>query len=107
MYSFYRGTPFNFVAQVQDDGVIQDLTNASLQANVYDPTGTTVIATLTCTVLAPATNGIVNISAPGPTTNWPIGKARVDFLLYLPNNNGLPLASDPVPFRIAQAPMIG
>lgn len=106
MYNFYRGTNFQFVGQLQDDGVVQDLTGATVSAKVFDETGTTVYGTLSCVVTGDPTLGIVSISYPGDTTLWPVGKARIDFLLQLVNNPD-PIASDPVWFRIAQTPMIG
>lgn len=106
MYTFYRGTNFQFAGQVQDDGIVQDLTNATLEGKVFDPTGQTLFGALSCNVLGDPTLGVVNISYSGDTTLWPVGKARVDFLLFLPNNAN-PIAADPIPFRIAQTPMIG
>jgi hypothetical protein len=106
MYVFYRGTNFNFAGQMQDDGLVQDLTNASVLGTVFDPTGTITYGVLTCTVIGNPTLGIINVSYSGDTTLWPVGKARIDFLLNMPNVPD-PIASDPVYFRIAQTPMIG
>lgn len=105
MYTYYRGTPFQFAGQMQDDGVVQDLTNATVQATCFDPTGTVVHGVLTCAVIGDPKQGLVSVSYPD-TTAWPVGKARVDFLLFMPNNNGQPIASDPAYFRIAQSPML-
>ena len=106
MYSFYRGTPFQFAGQLQDDGKVFDLTNCTLSAKVFDPTGTNTYGTLTCTVMGDPTLGLAGVTYSGDTTLWPVGKARIDFLLQTPNNVE-PIASDPVWFRIAQTPMIG
>lgn len=106
MYSFYRGTNFNFAGQFQNDGAVQDLTGAILTGKVFDPTGTIVIAPLTCAVIGDPKLGVVSVTFSGDTTLWPVGKARIDFLLNLPNN-AEPIASDPIWFRIAQTPMIG
>ncbi len=103
MYTHYRGTTFQFVGSLQNDGVPQDLTNAAIAAQVYDPTGTILIANLTATVLTPATGGILAISYPS-TIAWPVGKARMDVVITL--NNGQIIASDPSWFRIAQTPVI-
>jgi hypothetical protein len=104
MYVHYRGTTFQFVGSLQNDGAAQDLTNATVIANVYDPTGTTLIANLTTTILDPATGGLLGISYPN-TSAWPVGKARIDVVITL--NNGQEVASDPCWFRIAQNPVLG
>lgn len=103
MYTHFRGTTFQFVGQMQNDGTPQDLTNCTLTANVYDPLGETLYGALTVAVLA-ASNGIVTLSYPN-TSTWTIGKARIDALLQFPN--GETVASDPIWFRIAQTPIIG
>lgn len=105
MYTHYRGTPFQFAGAVYNNGAPMDLTGATVTATVFDPTGTTAYGQLTCTVSNPANLGVVTL-AYGNTSNWPVGKARLDMLIYLPNNNGQPLASDPCQFRIAQTPML-
>jgi hypothetical protein len=104
MYSYYRGTVFQFVGQVQDDGVVQNLTGATLQAQVSDMNNN-LIANPTVTVTN-AVGGIVSVTVTGSTITWPLGKARIDFLLTLPNN-ALPIASDPAFFRIINTPMLG
>lgn len=106
MYKFVRGTTFQFAGVVQNDGVVQDLTNATIQASIYDQTGTILIATLTCTVLTPASLGAISLTYNGSTSHWPPGKAQLLFLLNLPNNPN-PLPSDPCYLRIEQNPMIG
>lgn len=106
MYSFYRGTTFQFIGQVQDDGIVQDLTNATFQARVSDETGDNVYGNPIVTVVAPATAGIVQVSYTGNTLIWPVGKARIDFIANLPNNPN-PIASGPTYFRILQNPILG
>lgn len=103
MYKYYRGTTFQFAGQMQDDGVVLDLTGSTLLGSVFDPTGQTLIANLTVVVMV-GTDGLVMITFPGDTTNWPVGKARIDWVLSLAD--GTNVASDPVPFIIAQTPMI-
>jgi hypothetical protein len=104
MYTHYRGTTFQFVGSLQNNGLVQDLTNANVIANVYDRTGTVLIANLLVTILNPATGGLLGISYPN-TAAWPVGIARIDIVLTL--NNGQEVASDPVFFRVAQTPVIG
>lgn len=106
MYTFYRGTNFQFTGTVQNNGIAQDLTGASIQASVYDPTATINYATLTCTITGDPKAGLLSVSYSGNTIAWPVGLAKIFFLLNLPNNSK-PIAADPVEFRIAQTPLIG
>lgn len=106
MYTFYRGTLFQFSGQLQDDGVVQDLTGATISGTVFDVTGVTPYASVQCAIAGNPTLGVITVSYSGDTTLWPVGKARIDFLLNLPNNPN-PIASDPCYFRVAQTPMIG
>jgi len=103
MYTHFRGTTFQFIGQMQDDGVPVDLTNYTLQANVYDPSGMTLYGKMTITPVD-LTNGLITLSYPD-TSQWPVGKARIDFTLFFPN--GEFTASPPDWFRIAQSPMVG
>jgi hypothetical protein len=105
MYRYVRGTPFQFAGQVQDDGVPMDLTGATITANMYDQTGTILIASLVVTILE-ATEGMLSVTFPTSTITWPLGKAQMFFLMNIPNNNG-PIVSDPAYLRIEQNPMIG
>jgi hypothetical protein len=102
MYTHYRGTTFQFAGVLQNNGVAQDLTNGTLVAKVFDKTATNLYGTLTVTVLDPV-NGLVTLSYPN-TGSWPVGNARMDCTLTLPN--GTLLASDPEFFRIAQNPVV-
>lgn len=104
MYTHFRGTTFQFIGQMQDDGLPYDLTNCTLQANVYDPEGLTLYGNLTVDVLQ-ATQGLAQFTYGGNTIQWPVGKARIDFLLTFAN--GETAASPPDWFRIAQSPMVG
>jgi hypothetical protein len=110
MYTHIRGSTFSFIGQMQNDGVVQDLTNATLVANVYDETGTILYGNLTVVILTPTTDGLVNISYAN-TLPWPVGRARIDCVLTIPNPvSGQPanvIASDPVWFRIKQNPILG
>lgn len=106
MYTYIRGTLFQFAGQMQNDGVVQDLTNATLSANLYDETGTTLISALTVTVIGDPTQGMVQLGYSGNTLLWPTGKAACFFLLQLPNN-AEPLASEPMYLRIGMTPMLG
>lgn len=103
MYTHFRGTTFQFIGQMQDDGVAMDLTNCTLQATVFDPSGTVTYGIL---VIAPVDlpNGLIDISYPD-TSQWPVGKARIDFRLWL--STGEDIASPPDWFRVAQSPLVG
>lgn len=103
MYTHFRGTTFQFTGQLQDDGVAQPLTNATVAANVYDPSGTILYGALTVTFVDTLL-GILDLSFPD-TSAWPVGKARIDFLMTL--STGEVIASAPDIFRVAQTPMIG
>lgn len=104
MYTHFRGSPFQFTGVVQDDGVIQDLTNCVLLASVFDKPGINKYGDLNINIIDPL-QGLVEISYPD-TTGWPVGMARIDFTLQLPLNPA-PLISPPDFFRIAQSPMVG
>lgn len=106
MYTFTRGTNFNFAGQVQNDGKVMDLTGVTVAARIYDMTGTTLIASLTCQIVGDPTLGVISVTYSGDTLGWAPGKVQVLFLLNIPNNPN-PLASEPAYFRIAQNPMIG
>lgn len=103
MYTHYRGTTFQFMGQMQDDGVVQDLTNCILTMRVSDPTGDNLIGQLMISIIDPI-QGFVSVSYPD-TSTWPVGKARIDMTLV--TGAGETLASPPEPFRIAQSPIIG
>lgn len=102
MYTHYRGSTFQFIGQMQDDGVPYDLTNCTLQANVYDPSGITLYGALTV-AMVDATQGTATFSYPD-TSLWPVGKARIDFRFY--NATGENILSPPDWFRIAESPMV-
>lgn len=104
MYTHFRGSPFQFTGVVQDDGIIQDLTNCVLLASVFDKAGVNKYGDLSINIISPV-QGLVEVTYPD-TSSWPVGIARVDFTLQLPDNSA-PLASPPDFFRIAQSPMIG
>lgn len=104
MYTHFRGTTFQFVGQLQNDGVAQDLTNvASLNISVFDKPGVNVFGQLTVNIIQ-ATTGLIDVSYPD-TSNWPVGLARIDATLTL--TDGTIVASEPDYFRIAQSPMVG
>lgn len=102
MWTHYRGTTFQLSGQLQDNGVAQNLTGCTLVAKVFDRLGNAVIATLNVTILDPV-NGLVMIAFPD-TSMWPIGNARIDMTLTLPNNTLI--ASDPDYFRIGTNPIV-
>jgi hypothetical protein len=102
MYTHFRGSTFQFIGQLQDDGVPQDLTGCTLQANVYDPSGTTLYGNLTVNVFD-AIHGLATVSFPD-TSTWPVGKARIDFRFWNANNENI--ISPPDWFRIAESPMV-
>lgn len=102
MYTHYRGTTFQFIGVLQNNGVPQDLSAGTLVAKVFDKTGTILYGTLTITPLDPV-NGLITLSYPD-TSAWPVGNARMDCTLSLPNNTFL--ASGPEFFRIAQNPVV-
>ena len=104
MYTHYRGTPFQFTGVLQDDGIVQDLTNCVLLASVFDKPGQNKYGDLNINVIDPI-QGLVEVSYPD-TSSWPVGIARIDFTLQIPENDK-PLATPPDFFRIAQTPMIG
>jgi hypothetical protein len=101
MYTHFRGSTFQFIGQMQDDGVPYDLTNCTLQASVYGSWGNTLFGALTVDVFNP-TQGMATISYPD-TSGWPVGKARIDFMLY--TANGETIMSPPDWFRIAESPL--
>lgn len=101
MYTHFRGSTFQFIGQLQDDGVVQDLTNCTLQASVFDPLGVTLYGALTITPIN-LQQGTVTISYPD-TSLWPVGKARIDFRLYLPTGENV--LSPPDWFRVAESPL--
>lgn len=103
MYTHFRGTTFQFVGQLQDDGVVQDLTNCILTMAIFDPSGENLYGNLIVSVID-APIGLVTASYPD-TSGWPVGKARLD--MTLTTAVGEVLASPPEPFRIAQSPLIG
>jgi hypothetical protein len=102
MYTHFRGSTFQFIGQLQDDGVPQDMTNCTLQANVYDPSGTNLYGTLVIGEVD-FTQGLVTISYPD-TSKWPVGKARIDFRYW--NANGDNIISPPDWFRVAESPLV-
>lgn len=103
MYTHFRGTVFQFAGQLQDDGVVQDLTDAVVAASVFDPGGTILYGALTVTYIDRPT-GLIQVGYPD-TSAWPVGKARVDFTLT--TALGELIAAPPDVFRVAQTPMIG
>lgn len=104
MYTHIRGTTFQFIGQMQNDGVVQDLTGATLVAKVYDETGVTFYGNLAVTIENPSTAGLAALTYPN-TLPWPVGKARMDMVLTLPNSQVV--ASKPIWFRIEQNPILG
>lgn len=103
MYTHFRGSTFQFIGQLTDDGVPQDMTNATIVANVYDPSGTILYGNLTVTTVQ-LTNGTMIFSYPD-TSNWPVGKARIDFQITFAG--GETALSPPDWFRVAQSPIVG
>lgn len=104
MYTHYRGTTFQFIGQMQNDGVVLDLTNATIIAAVYDQGGVNVIGNLTVQISDPV-NGMVILLFPSGTGDWPVGKVRLECEITM--GDGTNVASDPEYFRVAQSPIIG
>jgi hypothetical protein len=102
MYTHFRGTTFSFAGTFQNDGVNQDLTGATITANVYDKPGVTLYGALTIVVID-APSGLCTVSYPD-TSGWPVGIARIDALILFAT--GQSIASEPDYFRIAQTPMV-
>lgn len=104
MYTHFRGSIFQFTGILQDDGVVQDLTDCILQASVFDKQGVNKYGDLNINVVDPK-DGLVEVTYPD-TSGWPVGIARIDWTLLVPSNDK-PIASPPTLFRIAQTPMLG
>lgn len=104
MYTHYRGTTFQFIGQLQNDGVVLDLSNATVIAAVYDQGGVQLIANLVVQISDPV-NGIVIIKYPTGTGDWPVGKVRLESEITF--GDGTNVASDPEYFRVAQSPLVG
>jgi hypothetical protein len=102
MYTYFRGTTFQFAGALQDNGVPQDLTGASIAISVFDKPGVNLLGTLSV-VVQDAVNGLVTVSY-GDTSAWPVGIARIDALITFAT--GQTIASEPDYFRVAQTPMV-
>lgn len=117
--NFYAGATFNYVGTLQlkgpqtggtfgVNGDQPDFSQWTVNANVYDQTGDTLIATLSVTnnssPALPATNGSFQLTATAAQTAlWPIGKAQI--VLQVITNTSTVLYADPMWFRIKTTPM--
>lgn len=102
MLTIYIGATFQLVGALQQDGAAADFTGWSLTANLYDQSGSALIAPLTV-AWADQTKGLFILSAPS-TSAWPAGKARIDSKLVTPV--GDVIKGPPTYLRIAQSPVV-
>lgn len=102
MLTVYIGATFQLVGALQKDGAEADFTAWSLTANLYDQSGTVLIAPLTV-AWVDQTNGLLILSSPS-TSTWPAGKARIDSKLVTPT--GDVIKGPPTYIRIAQSPVV-
>lgn len=101
MLTVYIGSTFQLVGSLQKDGSTADFTGWSLDANLYDQQGVTLISNLNVTWLD-QTMGLLTISAV-TTSNWQAGKARIDSRVITPS--GDVILGPPTYLRIAQSPL--
>ncbi|MFP3638102.1 hypothetical protein [Paraburkholderia sp. SIMBA_054] len=101
MWQFVQGSTFQVVGQFQLEGAPVDMTNWSVTAQIHDATGVTLISTLTPTWID-QTTGTLQLSA-GDTSNWPVGKARIDAAARDPSANQYVSLADF--FRIIDTPL--
>lgn len=101
MLTVYIGATFRLGGALQKDGAEADFTGWQLTANLYDQSGTVVIAPLTV-AWADQTKGLLILSAP-LTSTWPAGKARIDLKLATPTGDAI--KGPPTYLRIAQSPV--
>lgn len=101
MLNVYIGATFQLVGGLQQDGAPADFTGWSLAANLFDNTGTTLIASLTVNWID-QTKGFLTLTAPD-TSTWAAGKARIDCQLVTPA--GDVVLGPPTYLRILQSPL--
>ncbi|MBN9093917.1 hypothetical protein [Pandoraea pnomenusa] len=101
MLTIYIGSTFNLAGTLQKDGAPGDFTGWGMSANLYDATGSTLIAALTVTWID-QTKGLLTLSAPD-TSTWAAQKARIDTRIVSPT--GDVVLGPPAFLRIAQSPL--
>jgi hypothetical protein len=101
MWQFVQGSTFQVMGNFQLDGAPVDMTNWSVTAQIHDATGVNLISALTPTWLDPTT-GLLQLAA-GNTSNWPVGKARIDVSARDPSGNQYVSMADF--FRIIDTPL--
>lgn len=101
--TFIRGATYQQVGQISIGGLPQDCTGWTIQLQVSTALApVTPIATLTIAWID-QTQGIMNITS-GSTSNWPVGKARIDAVIT--DNFGTITPSNPAYFRIGESPLL-
>jgi hypothetical protein len=101
MINFIRGSTFSLIGYFQLDGAAADFTGWSLSASLYNHNGTVLIAALNSTWIDP-TNGSISVSF-GDTSNWAVGKARIDCKVVDPQGNIV--FAPPAFIRIGESPI--
>jgi hypothetical protein len=100
MIEFARGSRFQMMGRILLDGKNHDISQwQTVKVTLSDYTGQTVFATLTTTIVEPAT-GIVAVSA-ADTSAWPVGRARMDAQIV--DSNGNTYNSQPDYLRIIES----
>jgi hypothetical protein len=79
----YGDTAGPITATLQTDGAVQNLTGATVQALVRN-VATNVVSTVSCTVVAPATSGVVEIPA-ATRAAWAAGSYALRFRVTYSN----------------------
>ncbi|MEZ0602969.1 hypothetical protein ACAX43_12560 [Paraburkholderia sp. IW21] len=117
--NFYAGATFNYAGTLQlkgpnpggaygVNGDQPDYSQWTVTANLFDPTGDTLIGSLAVTnnstPTLPSTNGNFQLTATAAQTAlWPVGKAQL--VLKVSTDIGTVLYADPIWFRIKPIPM--
>lgn len=101
MWQFVQGSTFQVLGNFQLDGAPVDMTGWGVVAQIHDATGKTLISSLSPAWLDPV-NGLLQLSATS-TSDWPVGKARVDIAATDPSGNQYVSMADY--FRIIDTPL--
>lgn len=117
-YSFYVGTTFNYMGNLQligpqaggTAGINKnqpDFSQWAVSAALYDQAGEKLIETIAVsnnsTPALPSSNGLFLLTASASqTASWPIGKAQL--ILQVTTDTGTVLRTDPVWLRIQASP---
>ncbi|WP_241023337.1 hypothetical protein [Paraburkholderia sp. Ac-20340] len=102
MLTSYIGATFQLIGGLQKDGAEGDFTGYALTANLYDGTGTNLISALVVNWLD-VTKGLLTLTSPSDTSQWPACKARIDCKLIAPA--GEIILGPPVYVRLEQSPL--